>query len=303
MIILQILEKELMLERHKSAQKIEVRGRVLSLNRRTVIFHLILQGLERIIASDKLKYSRLLSENNALKVTIASSNSPRQSRPLREIDLNDPRASSLSRSYSKSNSRSFDGSNSDSGSISRSRDSASTISTVKDNKRGKKSKAVSSSSNNGGRSSRQSLDSSVNSCDSDDSTDTVPNKNKDKSGLDEEEDDDDGEYEMDEEGEEEEEEEAEVDQEEEEEEEEVDEDSPAESDIEEEDDVAALESSEIMDDAENLRVTSSDSCEENNEVASNDVFFIPSSSGKEKEREKAIASVPFSPPLIKNWSI
>eukprot|EP01036_Dinobryon_divergens_P025197 gene25197-33723_t len=264
---MEVLEKDLMMERHKSAQKIE--------------------SLERNISTDKLKYSRLMTENNALKAAAAAAAAqkltPRgmkSNRPLREIDLND-RRTSLSRSYSKSLSKS--GCESTSGSTlstkSRSEESRDSLSSVTEHSTAKKIKRLQRDrrkSEISGHHVRLSMDSSFHSCDSDEcSTETVSNKTEPRLSICCQEE--------------------EVSDEKDEEPEEVEEQL-------EDENVAALESSEISDDLENRQL---DATSEFEILDCTDTYFIPSST-KEKERVKGssllVAAVPTSP-ILKNWSI
>lgn len=250
--------------------------------------------MERNISTDKLKYSRLLTENNALKAAAAAATAlkltPRgtkSNRPLREIDLND-RRTSLSRSYSKSLSKS--GCESTSGSTlsskSRSRESRDSFSSATEHTTAKKKNRLQRDrrkSESGGLQARLSLDSSIHSCDSDDcSTETVANNAERRSlGGDQEEE--------------------EVSDEKDEELEEVEEQL-------EDENIAALESSEINDDVENRQIDDIAGCEANSEfdiLDSADSYFIPSTV-REKERAKRcsllVAAAPTSP-ILKNWSI
>jgi hypothetical protein len=76
----------------------------------------------------------------------------------------------------------------------------------------------------------------------------------------------------------------------------------------EDENVAALESSEISDDLENRQLDATSGCEANSEfeiLDCTDTYFIPTTT-KEKERVKGssllVAAVPTSP-ILKNWSI
>ncbi len=240
--------------------------------------------MERNISTDKIKYSRLLTENNALKAAAATSAAqkltPRgmkSSRPLREIDLK-----SISRSYSNSSSKSFCESTSGStiSSKSKSWESRDSVSSATEPTTAKKKRLLREKriSDIGGNQSRLSLDSSIHSCDSDCSNATERRS----TGGDQEDEEVSDEVE-----------------------EEVVEE--VEEQLEDEN-VAALESSEVSDDIEN-RVTdgTTSACEANSELdllENAEDSFVPSTL-KEKERARGGTlpkPVPTAP-IMKNWSI